>query len=173
MISLNEYKNYLANTYSWSIDNSSELALKRRKLLELKYGDEFLSKVIGNSYSFARSVLNSNTINSGYFRSELSDDTTMYINLELHGGWMSDTLFVDSEGRYISKHIIKTIFGRSSIIELKTEEVEREVEDRMFTFDYNYYIYMQGFPKDLSDIRDSLASDEMKLTKKNNNSVSK
>lgn len=173
MISLNEYKNYLANTYSWSIDNSSELALKRRKLLELKYGDEFLSKVIGDSYSFARSVLNSNTINSGYFRSELSDDTTMYINLELHGGWMSDTLFVDSEGRYISKHIIKTIFGRSSIIELKTEEVEREVEDRMFTFDYNYYIYMQGFPKDLSDIRDSLASDEMKLTKKNNNSVSK
>lgn len=166
MISLNEYKDYLVNTYSWPIDNSEELILKRRKLLELKYGDEFLSKVIGDSYSFARSVLNSSTINSGYFRNELSDDTTVYINLELHGGWMSDTLFVDSEGRYISKHIIKAIFGRSVLVELRTEETEREVENGMFTFDYNYYIYMQGFPEDLSDIRDSLASDEMKLTKK-------
>lgn len=166
MISLNEYKNYLVNTYSWPIDNSNELALRRRKLLELKYGDEFLSKVINDSYSFAKSVLNSNTINNGYFRNELSDDTTMYINLELHGGWMSDTLFVDSEGRYISKYIIKKIFGRSILVELRTEEAEREVEDGMFTFDYNYYIYMQGFPEDLRDIKNSLSSGEMKLTKK-------
>ena len=27
MMSLNEYKDYLANTYSWSIDNSSELVV--------------------------------------------------------------------------------------------------------------------------------------------------
>lgn len=165
MISLNEYKDYLASSYSWPIDNSEYLALKRKKLLELKYSDEFLSKIIGDSYSFAKSVLNSNTINNGYFRDELSDDTTMYINLELHGGWMSDTLFVDSEGRYISKYIIKTIFGRSVLVELRTEEVEREVEDGMFTFDYNYYIYMQGFPEDLSDIRSFISSNEMKLTK--------
>lgn len=163
MVSLNEYKNYLANTYSWSIDNSEELALKRRKLLELKYGDEFLSKVIGDSYNFAKSVLNSSTINNGYFRDELSDDTTMYINLELHGGWMSDTLFVDSEGRYISKHIIKTIFGRSVLVELRTEEAEREVEDGMFTFDYNYYIYMQGFPENLDEVRKLLSKDELQL----------
>lgn len=168
MVSLNEYKNYLANTYSWSIDNSEELALKRRKLLELKYGDEFLSKVIGDSYNFAKSVLNSSTINNGYFRDELSDDTTMYINLELHGGWMSDTLYVDSEGRQVSAHIIKTIFGRGIMIELRTEEVEREVEADMFTFDYNYYIYMQGFPEDLSVIRDSITPSEMKLTQHNN-----
>lgn len=32
MMSLNEYKDYLANTYSWSIDNSSELVLKRKKI---------------------------------------------------------------------------------------------------------------------------------------------
>ena len=165
MISLNEYKDYLASSYSWPIDNSEYLALKRKKLLELKYSDEFLSKIIGDSYSFAKSVLNSNTINNGYFSDELSDDTTMYINLDLHGGWMSDTLFVDSEGRYISKYIIKTIFGRSVLVELRTEEVEREIEDGMFTFDYNYYIYMQGFPEDLSDIKSFISSNEMKLTK--------
>ena len=108
----------------------------------------------------------SDTIDYGYFKIEVNDDEHLFINLELHGGWMSDTLFVDSEGRYISKHIIKTIFGRSVLVELITEETEREVEDGMFTFDYNYYIYMQGFPNDLSDIKNSLSSNEMKLTKK-------
>mgnify|MGYP004463162281 CR=1 FL=1 len=171
MISLNEYKNYLINTYSWSIDNSEELALKRKKVLEKKYSDEFLSKVISNSYEFARSVLDDENINYGYYKSDVLDDTTSYINLGLHGGWMSDTLYVDSEGRYISTYIIKTIFGRSIMLELRTEEVEREVEDGMFTFDYNYYIYMQGFSKDLGTIGDSITPSKMKLTK-HNNSVS-
>ena len=35
MISLNEYNDYLSNTYSCYIDNSSELVLKRKKLLKL------------------------------------------------------------------------------------------------------------------------------------------
>lgn len=171
MISLNEYKNYLVNTYSWSIDKSEVLVLKRKKVLEKKYSDEFLSKIISDSYEFARSVLDDASINYGYYRNNVFDDTTTYINLGLHGGWMSDTLYVDSEGRYISTHIIKTIFGRNIMIELRTEEVEREVEDGLFTFDYNYYIYMQGFKEDLSAIRDSISSSEMKLTK-HNNSVS-
>ena len=81
---------------------------------------------------------------------------------------MSDTLYVDSEGRQVSAHIINTIFGRGTMIELRTEEVEREVEDDLFTFDQNYYIYMQGFPKDLSVIRDSITPSEMKLTQHNN-----
>lgn len=163
MISLNEYKNSLINTYSWSVDSSEELALMRRKVLEKEYSDEFLSKVISDSYEFARSVLEDENINYGYYKGDVSDDTTSYINLGLHGGWMSDTLYVDSEGRYISTYIIKTIFGRNVMIELRTEEVEREVEDDMFTFDYNYYIYMQGFPKDLDEVRKSLSNDVMKL----------
>lgn len=163
MISLNEYKDYLANTYSWSIDNSSELVLKRKKLLELKYGDKFLSKVISDSYDFARSVLDDESINYGYYKSDVLDDTTSYINLGLHGGWMSDTLYVDFEERQVSAHIIKTIFGRGIMIELRTEEVEKEVEDDMFTFDYNYYIYMQGFPENLDEVRKLLLKDELQL----------
>ncbi len=172
MISLNEYKNYLISNYKWNIDNSEEFILKRKKVLHQKYEDEFLSRVISDTYLFARSVVEDENMGYGYYKSEVYNDTTTYINLELHGGWMSDTLYVDSEGRYISTYIIKTIFGRSIMIELRTEELEREVDDGMFTFDYNYYIYMQGFPNDLSSIRNSLVSGEMKLIKKNNNSVS-
>lgn len=168
MMSLNEYKNCLINAYSWTIDKSDEFVLKRKRVLDKEYGDEFLSKVISDSYDFARSVLDDESINYGYYKSDVLDDTTSYINLGLHGGWMSDTLYVDSEGRQVSAHIIKTIFGRGIMIELRTEEVEREVEDDMFTFDYNYYIYMQGFPKDLSVIRDSITPSEMKLTQHNN-----
>lgn len=168
MISLNEYKNYLVNTYSWSIDSSEELTLKRKEALIQKYGDEFLSKVIADTYDFARSVLDDENINYGYYRNNIFDDTTIYINLGLHGGWMSDTLYVDSKGRYVSTYIIKMIFGRNVMIELRDEEIVREVEDDMFTFDYNYYIYMQGFPKDLSVVRSSISSSEMKLSKHNN-----
>lgn len=166
MMSLNEYKNCLINTYSWTIDKSDKLILKRKMVLDKEYGDEFLSKVISDSYDFARSVLDDESINYGYYKSNVLDDTTSYINLGLYGGWMSDTLYVDSEGRQVSTHIIKTIFGRGIMIELRTEEVEREVEDDMFTFDYNYYIYMQGFPENLDKIRKLLSKDELQLKRK-------
>ena len=166
MISLSEYKNYLISNYKWSIDSSEELILKRKEILLQKYGDDFLSKVITDTYLFARSVIDDENISHGYYKSEVFDDMTTYINLGLHGGWMSDTLYVDSNGRYISTYIIKTIFGRNVMLELRTEEVEREVEDGMFTFDYNYYIYMQGFPEDLDEVRKSLSNDEMKLKRK-------
>lgn len=172
MLSLNEYKNYLINTYRWPIDNSADLILKRKRILEEKYGDEFLSKVITDTYDFARSVLTSNTINSGYYRSAVSGDTTSYINLGLHGGWMSDTLYVDSNGRYISNFVIKTIFGRDVLIELRIEECEREVEDEIFTFDYDYSIYMQGISKDLDKIRQDISNNEMKLTRNSNYGIS-
>ena len=171
MISLDEYKNYLVNNYNWPMDSSSLLVSKRRDLLREKYSDEFLSRVITDSYSFARSVLNSDTLNSGYFKNYLSEDTTTYVNLGLHGGWMSDTLFIDSQGRYVSKYIIKTIFGMSVIIQLITEEHERETEDGIFTFDYDYFIYMLGFSTNLDLIRESISNTEIKLTKINNKSL--
>ena len=84
---------------------------------------------------------------------------------------MSDTLFIDSQGRYVSKYIIKTIFGMSVIIQLITEEHERETEDGIFTFDYDYFIYMQGFSTNLDLIRESISNTEIKLTKINNKSL--
>ena len=76
MMSLNEYKNCLINTYSWTIDKSDMLILKRKRVLDKEYGDEFLSKVISDSYDFARSVLDDESINYGYYKSNVLDDTT-------------------------------------------------------------------------------------------------
>ena len=59
----------------------------------------------------------------------------------------------------------------SVIIQLITEEHERETEDGIFTFDTDYFIYMQGFSTNLDLIRESISNTEIKLIKNNNKSL--
>ena len=128
--------------------------------------DNYLLKIISDTNSFAKDVLMSDTIDYGYFIIEVNDDEPLFINLELHGGWMSDTIYIYSKGRYISKHLIKTIFGKETIIELKIDEVERITDDNICSFDYRYYIYMQGFSENLNMIKNSILGGNKKLVKK-------
>lgn len=165
-IYLDEYKNYLVNFYCWPMDNTKSFIKKRKEILTNKYSDNYLLKIISDTNSFAKDVLMSDTIDYGYFKIEVNDDEPLFINLELHGGWMSDTIYIDSKGRYISKHLIKTIFGKETIIELKIDEVERITDDNICSFDYRYYIYMQGFSENLNMIRNSILGDNKKLVKK-------
>ena len=166
VISLDEYKNYLVNFYCWPMDNAKSFIKKRKEILTNKYSDNYLLKIISDTNSFAKDVLMSDTIDYGYFKIEVNDDEHLFINLELHGGWMSDTIYIDSKGRYISKHLIKTIFGKKTIIELKIYEVERITDDNICSFDYRYYIYMQGFSENLNMIKNSILGDNKKLVKK-------
>lgn len=46
-----------------------------------------------------------------------------------------------------------------TIIELKIDEVERITDDNICSFDYRYYIYMQGFSENLNMIRNSILGD--------------
>ena len=165
-IYLDEYKNYLVNFYCWPMDNAKSFIKKRKEILTNKYSDNYLLKIISDTNSFAKDVLMSDTIDYGYFKIEVNDDEHLFINLELHGGWMSDTIYIDSKGRYISKHLIKTIFGKQTIIELKIDEVERITDDNICSFDYRYYIYMQGFSENLNMIKNSILGDNKKLVKK-------
>lgn len=166
MISLDEYKNYLVNFYSWPMDNSKSLAKKRKEILAKKYSDNYLLKIISDTNSFVKDVLISDTIDYGYFKSKVPNDTTLFIDLELHGGWMSDTIYIDSKGRYISKYLTKVIFGEETIIELTVDEIEKVTDEDICGFDYRYYIYMQNFPANLNKIRNSILCDEKKLVKK-------
>lgn len=166
MVSLEEYKNYLVNFYSWPMDGAKSFIKKRKEILTNKYSDSYLLRIISDTNSFAKDVLISDTIDYGYFNTEVNADEPLFINLELHGGWMSDTIYIDSKGRYISKHLIKTIFGKETIIKLKVDEIERITDDDICGFDYRYYIYMQGFSENLNMIRNSILGDNKKLVKK-------
>lgn len=166
MISLNEYKNKLVNSYNWPIDNTESEREKRRQLLTKKYSDEYLEQIISDTNSFIKDVLSSETLEYNYFKSKIDDDTTSYIDLNLHGGWKSDTLFIDVTGRIISKFLIQQIFGSDLLIDVKEDEFEDTSDEDILSYYYRYYIYIQGFPSNVSELKKMMLSDEKKLVKR-------
>ena len=151
MITLKEYKQHLINQYHYEIDNTPTKREERKLLLESKYSDEDLNSIINNTYLFIKDVLDNAYIEEGfdYYKIPLEKDTTSYISLNQVGGYHSDTLFQDDKGRTISKYIIKQFLGEYFYIDLIEEEREVETDDDVLSFDHDYYIYMQNFPKKL------------------------
>ena len=82
MISLSEYKQHLISVYSWPIDSSMDEFKKRKKIMNDKYPDEYIEKIISDTKDFIYDVLSSKTIKSGYSLKEIHADTTSYIKLE-------------------------------------------------------------------------------------------
>lgn len=155
MITLEEYKEYLISVYRYEIDNTEENINKRKNNLKRKYDDDFLRKIIIDTYSFVRDVLSSKTIKNGYCSFDLEKDTTSYIDLNLVGGYNSDTIFSDANGKLISKYILSKVFGDYFIIDVKEELIDYETEDEdIFGIDVNYSLYMQGFPKDIEKLQE-------------------
>ena len=74
-------------------------------------------------------------------------------------------LFKDLYDRAISKHILSTIFGNLFHIEIRYDEIERECDDNTISFDYHYYVYMQGFPNNMDEIRNNFFNNYRTLKK--------
>ncbi len=165
MITLEEYKKYLLNVYRYKIDSTPEKFKKREILLANNYSDDFLSKVISDTYEFTKEIFNCETLQYGYCDFEIDEDTSFGIDLMITGGGYSDTLLKDSEDRIISEHILETIFGKSFYINVKCEEIECESEEDILSFDYHYSLYMQGFPNNLKEIKEKLFGKEKVLIK--------
>ena len=169
MISLSEYKQHLISVYSWQIDNSKDEFEKRKKIMNGKYPDEYIEKIISDTKDFIYDVLSSETIKSGYFLKEIDDDITSYIKLDLHGGWHSDTLFVDdTSGRIISEYLMKQVFGSYLSIYVKYDEIEDTSDEDILSYCYRYYIYMQGFPENIDEIKESFFGNSKQLVKGGN-----
>jgi hypothetical protein len=169
MISLSEYKQHLISVHSWPIDNSKDEIEKRKKIMNDKYPDEYIEKIISDTKDFIYDVLSSETIKSGYFLKEIDDDTTSYIKLNLHGGCPSDTLFVDdTSGRIISEYLMKQVFGSYLSIYVKYDEIEDTSDEDILSYYYRYYIYMQGFPENIDEIKESFFGKSKQLLKVGN-----
>ena len=165
-ITLEEYKEYLLNYYRYAIDSTPEKRKEREIHLKRQYSDETLKQIINDTYSFAKDVLNSETIKHNYCSFEIEEDKSFGINLFISGGGSSDYIYVDSNNRLISRYILHTIFGEYFSIEVKEEEIERECEEDVLSYDYHYSLYMQGFPNDIEDIKERLFKKEILLSKK-------
>lgn len=169
MISLEEYKNYLIDTYHWEYDNNDKMKQERKERLSKKYSDEFLQKIVKDTQKFVADIFNSETINYGYCRFELYQDTTSYISLGLSGGWFSDRLFTDIKGRIISEYILHNIFGKQFMIYVKDEEIIIDTDnDLIVGVDYTYSLYMQGFPQNINEIKEEFLDKTKQLIKRVN-----
>jgi len=167
MVALDEYKNNLVSSYKWPMDNNKSEIENRKQLLTKKYSDQYLEQIISDTSSFIKDVLCSETLEHGYFISDIEEDTTSYIDLNLHGGYKSDTLFIDSTGRIISEWLMKMTFGSGLITVVQCDEIEDTFDEDILSYYYRYYIYIQGF--DLSKVeqlKKMMLNDEKKLVKK-------
>ena len=157
MITFNEYKEHLINYYRYPIDSTKEKRLEREFHLKRQYDDETLKKIINDTYDFVIEILECDTINFNYYDLSLIEDNSFGISLLISGGGYSDYIYVLDDKRMISDYILKKIFGKSLIIEVKCDEIERECEEDILSFDYYYHFYLQGFPNNLDEIKEELS----------------
>lgn len=138
MCNLEEYKENLIYKCRWGIDDTEEKRAKRRNLLT-NYGDEHLETIIKNTEEFIYYLIDKmETENKAiddniYTLIELeSDKATNYnntLNLNLTGGWPSDTFFYIEKGKLISMSLLHKLFSNFRI-ECTCEETDvfNEVE---------------------------------------------
>lgn len=144
MITLEDYKTYLINVYVHKIDNTEDKTFERQKYLEENYSDDYLHKIIFDTYKIIDLICQEKS--SNYYNIKLEENNPKYILLNLTGGWHSDTIYEDVNGNLISEYILKKFFGNTLIVESKIIEYEFDTEDPdILSFDYEYYLYIQGF----------------------------
>ena len=165
MISLEEYKIFLVNYCKYNIDRSYVQIKIRQEYLNKYYGDEYLKKIITDTYEFIIQIFESNTIDSGYCSFNTEEDNTTGINLNITGGGFTDTLYIYQNEKLISEYILKQTFGKYFQIYIKNEMVPFETGDDILSFDFKYLLYMQGFPKNIKEIKENLLGKEKILSK--------
>lgn len=144
MITIEEYKTYLINTYAREIDNSKDKRTKRKAYLENKYPDNYLNKIILDTSKIIDLINIEQTKN--FYEIKIEENKIKYIELNLTGGWHSDVIYEDMFGNLISEYILKRYFGNMLIVEEKVIEREFDTGDPdVLSFDYEYYLYIQGF----------------------------
>ena len=168
MTTIDEYKEYLINYYRWPIDNNEESKRKREVYLLSKYSDQYLQKIIDDTYNFIKDIFSSDTIKFGYCIFDANENSISYINLAIHGGGPSDNIYIDLEERNISEYLLKQIFGKFFSIELREDVFEYEADEDIIGIRYKYSLYMQGFPQKLDEIKEKFFCKNKKLIRELN-----
>ena len=153
-INLEQYKKYLVSKYSWECDNTEQERLKRMTLLNHRYTDEYLENIIIGTYNFVNKIIEK--YENIYWNSITipleKEPNISHIELNLHGGWWSDTIVSDSDNNFYSIGLVEKIFGPHFIIEPNRVEFYEEIDEDddlcIVSEIPTYYLYIQ-YPKDI------------------------
>ena len=153
MISIEKYKKQLINAHWYNIDNNK---LRTRALCLSKcYSDELLKKIIDDTYSFAKYLLNIDTVYKGYFLMEIQNPCINYIGMGLIDENFADRLFY-YENYVISEKILKNIFGKELVIEVK-EAMSNPPDNK------SYYLFIHEFNNNLKETKKKLLGESKVL----------
>lgn len=160
-INLYDYKEYLIKTYKHECDNDEQSVLKRRNILDKKYADEYLEEIIiGTCNLISKIFEKSRDDYFGYISIPLDEAPNItYIDLNLTGGWMSDTIVKDSMDNFYSVDLLKQVFGSFFIIEPCKVEIIEETDENdnlgIVSEIPSYYLYIQCKKEIIDNVRDS------------------
>ena len=149
MINVDRYKEYLINFFRDEYDNNDEKRAERKELLNKNYNDNFLERVITDTYDFLYDLLNNENIKNGYYYLPLEEDTTIYLSLGILGGYSSDYIYVTPSNRLVSRYIVKKELGQNFYFE---KEEKEQTDDNTI----EYFLYMRNFPMNTSEIKENL-----------------
>ena len=165
MITLEEYKEMIVNTFSDDILTTKEV---RRERLERDYSDELLTKTINDTYEVAKEIFSIPTfIDDGYVYLPLVDmdglcSISKNISLGLFGGHVSEKIYYGENNRLISPKILKQIFGKHIHIEENEQIINYMTDDDpdIMSEDAYYELFIGNFPENIEEIEKELFEEE-------------
>ena len=120
---------------------------EKKDILNQKYGDIKLERIIHDTYFFIKDVLDNAFLDDGNDSYQEPVESVSYISLPLFTP--SDTLYIDCKGRIISKYIMKRFFCEGFSLEMKEEKKESIEENGTIRKDSPYSLSMRNFPKNI------------------------
>lgn len=148
MITKEEYKKQLINAYYNEINNTAIRKKYRKEKLQANYNDEYLNKIIIDTYNFIKKIFNK--IKDNQCKIELKNSLIFNLSLDFIDSYVCDRLYIDVDGNIISSRILKYVFGQNLIVALNIEEKEE------YNFAYDSFLYLQNFPKNMKEIKNDL-----------------
>lgn len=151
MFTLDEYKEDLVSFYRWGMDASDEQKKYRAELLNRNYSDSYLLDIIHNTenfiyYLFTKMKEENNTFNQHIFTSiELDEECALgyckSVQLNLGGGWASDTLFyIQDKDKLISNHLLHKFLKSFQIYSDSIDYQEYYEDENVGTLFSRYFL---------------------------------
>ena len=156
MLTLFEYKELLVNHCKYKFDNTELKKENRRKKLINEYQDDFLEKIIKDTYSFIRLLLDLDLQDKDTYSFPVNNISLINISLNDYIEDNADEIFVFLDNILISKRILKEELGEDFYIAIKEEEHYTGYFDSLVKIKYSEKIDLKNFPDNLDEIEKRL-----------------